>query len=136
MGITDLLATNAMLTTSNEDDFSAKALARLGVANANEVFLEQSRLELKFDLAMIQGINIDDTDKLDNLVANNTEYLQKALAYKQLSYFYHSRLNGDEYSIDNIKYNEYSKKYDDLKKRFNTLGRKTLTYTTTTSLRR
>ena len=87
MTIDTLLATNAMLTTSNEDDFNPTRLANIGVSNANEVYLEQSRLEVKFDLAMIQGINIEDTTALDAIVASNTEYLQKALAYKQLTNF-------------------------------------------------
>lgn len=82
-----------------------------------ELHKDVSKSIMYIDLQAALNVDINDNETIDKVVNRYTERLQKALAYKQLCFFY-QELNGGEGSKADIRFKNYVSMYNTIKSTF------------------
>jgi hypothetical protein len=108
MAFADLTAPAHLIRTGNDDILTADKYTD---AELQELDYEASSFDVKLDLCSAQQIGISNVTALDALYTAYQEQLERALAYKQLFYFYFRQNDGDgSLTHDRMKY--YEKMYN------------------------
>jgi hypothetical protein len=132
MNFAELEANPVDLRTGNDDVLNVNEYSDEDLKN---LCYESSKTDLKMDLQAELSLTPDDTANLDNYANLFTERLQKALAYKQLIYFYISRNSASDSQSD-IRMKLYQSYYNTIKSTFSMFASNIVNNTTVCILRR
>ena len=128
MNYSDLTAVALDLRSGNSDE-----LKKYNDSELIDMHKEVAKSIMLLDLQVALNVDINDSETVDKVVNRYTDRLQKALAYKQLCFFY-QELNGSEGSKADVRFKNYVSLYNSIKSTFSQMKSDVITPTTSKSV--
>lgn len=114
MNFENLTANALDMRASNEDVLSVQDYRD---SDLIKLYKDVAKVDLKIDLQNSLGLELSDLTSLDLIADKYSERLSRALAYKQLIYFYQNKREAVDSQSD-MRYKMYLTKYNDIKATF------------------